>query len=288
MIALLVDGPLNIRVNKLVDALNEFDEENTWSHTAPGLDGDPDAVTSETLGLIAEGPTGGLVTLMDISVPLDAGLVQEACARSWWYQEGERAAAHRGHWLIAGGATDSWKAAVLRAKVSTLIAALVIHDNPSVVAVWNGVVGTLFTPDNVRGDLRFIARDQVPIMFWTHCALHSLEDGDVSMSTAGMKPFVGYEIEIWNAPRTAQQVNEQLNAVLNYLLDRGPVISAGQTIGRDGDPETLYCEFGPSRAERNEPVEALFLTYLDGEPEAAAPPKPKSKSSFLGKLFGRA
>lgn len=282
MIALLVDGPLAFRPNQLIEVLNSLDEAHSWTHTQPELDGDDAVSTADTLGLICSGPHGGIMTVMNLDLPLKPVLVEEARVRSWWYGEAERAAGHRTHWVIAGGQAEGWEAAVLRAKVSTVIAAMLIKDNPSICAVWNGVNGTLFTPDSVMQDLGFVARGQVPVMFWIFNALHDLTDGNVSMSTGGLVPFVGYELEFWNAPRSKEVVVEQLNGVLNYLLAMGPIIQSGQTIGMSGGAETLRCDFGPSRTERNAPTTALQLTFVDG-PAAA-----KSKPSFLGKLFGRA
>jgi len=282
MIALLVDGPLAFRPNQLVEVLNSLDEAHSWTHTQPDLDGDDAVTTADTLGLICNGPHGGIMTIMNLDLPLDPVLVEEARVRSWWYGEAERAAAHRTHWVIAGGQAEGWEAAVLRAKVSTVIAAMLIRDNPSISAVWNGVNGTLFTPDSVMQDLGFVARGQVPVMFWIFNALHDLTDGNVSMSTGGLAPFLGYELEFWNAPRSKEVVVEQLNGVLNYLLAMGPIIQSGQTIGMSGGAETLRCDFGPSRTERNAPTTAIKLTFVDGP--AGAKPKP----SFLGKLFGRA
>jgi hypothetical protein len=286
VIALLVDGPLTIRPNELVRWLNALDKDHVWTHAESGLGDDLEATITDTLALFCTGPHGVLMTVMNLGGPLDATLVDEARARSWWYEEGERAAAHQGHWVIASGNDKSWEGAVLRAKASTLIAGLLIQDNPSIVAVWNGVNGTLFTPDSVRHDMGLVGRDQVPLAFWTYSALHSLTDGDVSITTGGMAPFIGYELEVWRAPRTAEVVNAQMNAVSNYLLARGPILRAGETIGLEGDAETLHCEFGPSRAERNKPTQALFLTFVDA-PLVGRPLEPKVKPSFLGKLFGR-
>lgn len=281
-----MNGPVTIRPNELVRRLNALDKAHAWTHTATALDNDPQATTTETLGLICTGPHGALITMMDLGGPLDAELIGEARTRSWWYKEGERAATHRGHWVIASGKAESWEAAVLRAKASTLIAGLLIDENPSIVAVWNGVNGTLFTPASVQRDLGFVAKNQVPLAFWTYSALHSLTDGDVSITTGGMAPFVGYELEIWHAPRPAQVVNDQLNTVSNYLLFSGPVIRAGQTLSLRGDGQVLRCEFGPSRAQRNEATQALILTFVDA-PLTGRPLEPKTKPSLLGKMFGR-
>lgn len=286
MIALLVDGPVVIRPNELVRRLDALDKAHAWTHTATTLNADPGATTTETFGLICTGPHGGLITLMHLAQPLDSGLVGEARTRSWWYDEGARAAAHHGHWIIAGGETASWAAAVLRAKACSLIAGLLVNDNPTIGAVWNGVNGTLFTPQSVQRDLGFVGRDQVPLAFWTYSALHSLTDGDVSITTGGMAPFVGYELEVWHAPRTAAVVNDQLNAISNYLLFSGPVVSAGQTLSLRGDGQTLRCDFGPSRAERNAPTQALLLSFVDA-PIVGGSLQPKNKPSLLGKLFGR-
>lgn len=278
MIALLLDGPLDVLPNRLVTMLDMLDDAHVWTHAETQLV-DPEAVlrSPTSLVFIASGPHGGMLTLMRMENPLPPGLAGEAKARSWWYDGGDAVLGHRDHCLIATGTPNSWQNAVLMAKAGSLIAASLVQSNASITGVWNGVNGTLFTPASVVRDLGIIADGEVPLMFWVFNGLHSLTAGDVSMTTGGLAPFVGYEIEIWHAPLTAEVVVEKLNGLLKYLLASGPVINDGDTIGAD-DAERITCRFGPSRDDRPQPVTAMFLTF-----GAAVAPKPSLRQRWFGK-----
>ncbi|WHO39302.1 DUF4261 domain-containing protein [Sphingobium sp. AP49] len=79
-----------------------------------------------------------------------------------------------------------------------------------------------------------------------------------------MLPFTGYEVELWNAPGTLEQVAERLNGVLRYLLINGPVISHGDTIGDHAADRSTRCFLGDSRADRGADVVPAMLLEFDG------------------------
>ena len=74
-------------------------------------------------------------------------------------------------------------------------------------------------------------------------------------------PFLGHEIEVWNAPLSAEEVREKTSDLIIYLLDKGPTIGHGDSAGRTSDDQSIRCFLGPSRAERPAPVQALFLEF---------------------------
>jgi hypothetical protein len=127
--------------------------------------------------------------------------------------------------------------------------------------VLNLTIGTIFEPVMVGNFLSILGRDQLPIPLWTFTAPHSLEDGDVSLSTSGLTPFLGHELEVWNAPLPRTAVQDRLSNLIIYLLDRGPVIGHGDTAGYVEGERAIRCFLGPSRAERAAPVQALFLEF---------------------------
>ncbi len=117
--------------------------------------------------------------------------------------------------------------------------------------------------------LSILGRDQLPIPLWTYTAPHRLDDGDVCLSTSGLTPFLGHEIEVWNAPLPRDTVQDKVSNLLIYLLDRGPVIGHGDSAGYVEGDKSIRCFLGPGRAERDQPVQALFLEFE--EPKIAQP-----------------
>nr|WP_256869338.1 DUF4261 domain-containing protein [Sphingobium lactosutens] len=85
-----------------------------------------------------------------------------------------------------------------------------------------------------------------------------------------MLPFAGFEVELWNAPGTLEQVAERLNGVLRYLLINGPVITHGDTIGDHASDRSTRCFLGDSRADRGDRSVPAMLLEFDA-PEVARP-----------------
>jgi hypothetical protein len=131
----------------------------------------------------------------------------------------------------------------------------------------------------MAGDfLGILARDQLPVQLWVYSLWHSLDDGNVSVSTSGLEPFLGHELEAWNAPLTREQVRDQTSDLIVYLLDQGPVIGDGDSAGRAVGDKAVICRLGPSRAERPRPVQALCLEFR-AEKATAAGADPAESSS---------
>ncbi|NWK96759.1 hypothetical protein DM806_14030 [Sphingobium lactosutens] len=206
--------------------------------------------------------------------PLPAYLLAQAQARSHGLiEEDKRAiASHRLHHSITID-LDTRAADFLAvrqvAKVATLLIGLAAKRH-GCVGLFNAGVGTVMPVQRVYQQIAILGSDEVPITLWTWAAFHSTEPDAISISTGGMLPFAGFEVELWNAPGTLEQVAERLNGVLRYLLINGPVITHGDTIGDHASDRSTRCFLGDSRADRGDRSVPAMLLEFDA-PEVARP-----------------
>ena len=218
--------------------------------------------------------------------PLPAYLLAQAQARSHGLTDEDKRviATHRlHHSLTIDLDTRAADFIAVRqvAKVATLLIGLAAKRH-GCVGLFNAGVGTVMPIARLQQQIGILGSDEVPITLWTWAAYHSIRPDAISISTGGMRPFTGYEVELWNAPGTLEQVAERLNGVLRYLLINGPVISHGDTIGDHAADRSTRCFMGDSRADRGEDVVPVMLLEFDA-PEVANPkadlPRPDAPPS---------
>jgi hypothetical protein len=254
----LLDSDVHIDWNLIGEAMNAVDPGGNWM---------PVAVPAG-LGFIH-----GRSKIVSIWSPTNYEWepIADAVRRSHWF-DGDlaRIGRHTRYITLQIDAPEAFADKVATAKAATILVGLVTKL-PQVCAVFNNMVSTLFSPAMVHDQVCILHQDEVPIQLWTWMAPNSLAEGDISITSGGLEPFLGYEVEVWNAPQGRELVIEKLNGVLRYLLINGPVIRHGETIGAAPGDRSTRCFFGPSRAERERPVEAMFLEF---ETEAGAAPRP--------------
>jgi hypothetical protein len=234
--------------------------------------------------LIGRGATIAIASEPD---PLPGYLVAQAVARSHGLSEEDRRQI-AGHRMRVSLSVDldtraaDYVAVRQTAKIVTLLVALAARRHDC-LGLFNAGVGTVMAGPRLRQQVGVLANDEVPIQLWTWCAFHSIRPDAVSMSTGGLRPFLGYEVELWNAPGTLEQVAERMNGVLRYLLINGPVIRHGETIGDSAADQSVRCFLGESRAERpgQEHVPAMLLEF---DSPGVSAPKPTPDAPVAGDI----
>ncbi|HUD94648.1 DUF4261 domain-containing protein [Sphingobium sp.] len=217
---------------------------------------------------------GAIIRFDTGQAPLPAYLLAQAQARSHGLTEEDRRAiaTHRLHHSVTVD-LDTRAADFIAvrqvAKVATLLIGLAARRH-GCVGLFNAGIGTVMPVDHVYKQIGILGSDEVPIQLWTWCAFHSTQADAISISTGGMLPFAGFEVELWNAPGTLEQVADRLNGVLRYLLINGPVIAHGDSIGDHASDRSTRCFLGDSRADRGDRTVPAMLLEFDA-PEVARP-----------------
>ncbi len=253
-LVMLSTSPLFIDWAKTSEALRAIDPDEEWLVT-------PDGPTSGQLA----GRTA-VVTIRCSDQPLPAYLMTQGMAREHYLTSELRADMMR-HCAYSAFdiAIDTEAAGFINTRETAKAVAMVmalLSTNPAFVGMYNAGLGVARPAPRVRDSLGALLQNEVPIGIWIWAAPDSPVTDAVSISTSGMRPFVGYEVECWNAPGTMAEVAERLNGVLRYLLINGPVIQHGDTIGINSGDRSTRCFHGVSNAQRSEEgVPALLLEF---------------------------
>jgi hypothetical protein len=136
---------------------------------------------------------------------------------------------HRSHLLITatGGAADP----VRRRLVLTAVTALAAKQ-PGVMAVyWPEATLVHFPPVFVNLAERINSPEAPPLYLWVDLRAFRNDDGTTGLFTTGLWALGHMEIEIPRIDMEPGELREWLLNIMYYLLENGPVLKHGQTIG---------------------------------------------------------
>lgn len=247
-------GPITLLLPK-----PDFDGEALIAHLRSiGIDRFFGAMVADPRAVMFAGADGKIAALK-IGQPLETQLQREALLRSHWFRGG--VPQHLGQLALCS--MDAPEDTLARVRVASLMTILArfIATRLGAVAVYNGAVGSLLEVERLEMMAEIGARRELPLLLWTFTAPHSTVDGDVSLSTGGFVPFLGCEIEVWNAPRPVVEVKSFLDGVIKYLLANGPIVNSGDTLGRAKDDRAIRAVIGHSRTSRNASTKVLRLEW---------------------------
>jgi hypothetical protein len=159
-------------------------------------------------------------------------------ATSWMWPRHppiENVKRHRSHLLITatGGAADP----VRRRLVLTAVTALAAKQ-PGVMAVyWPEATLVLFPPVFVNMAEKINSPEAPPLYLWVDLRALRNEDGTTGLFTTGLSALGHMEIEIPRIDMEPGDLREWLLNIMYYLLENGPVLQHGQTIGMTAEQQ---------------------------------------------------
>ncbi len=126
----------------------------------------------------------------------------------------------------------------------TMVAAALAGDGATgradpVGVYWGG--GAVLTPAArfVKAARRFVAAREMPVYTWvTFVPLNALtETGEMGfgITTRGLLPLLGMEVELQPTDHPRAVVINRTTGVIHYLMDHGPVVRHGDTMGISDD-----------------------------------------------------
>lgn len=254
-LAILFDRYVPHDRDKLAEILAVFDEDGGWSVAVDGED------------TLMHG-RGGTVRLSHHDTPLPPWMVELALDRSLGATPGEpmaRLRAHRRYVTIRADldcAVASWLDIRQTAKAMVCAMAIVArpqHDTSAyAVGCYNAATDSCFTGDMMDDLVGALAQNEVSIKTFVWHAFPETAPGHVSISSSGLLPFIGREVEVLDAPGPIEHVGEQLNMIERYLLIEGPVMGDGDTIAAEpGNPLARAFHAMSDAHGRPEPVPVL-------------------------------
>lgn len=170
--------------------------------------------------------------------PYPASDLEGPLATSWMWPSKppiENVKQHRSHVLItmAGGSADPIRRRLILTAVTALAA-----KQPGVMAVyWPEATHVVFPPVFVDMAETINSAEAPPLHLWVDLRARRNTDGTTGLFTTGLVPLGHMEIEIPSIDMEPGELREWLFNVLFYLLENGPVLKHGQTIGMTAEQQ---------------------------------------------------
>jgi hypothetical protein len=199
------------------------------------------------------------VVLAQMPAPYPATDLEGPVATSWmWPQQQaiENVKRHRSHLLVTmtGGNGDPIRRRLMLTAVTALAA-----RQPGVMAVyWPEATLVHFPPLFAEMAETINSAVAPPLYLWVDLRAFRNKDGTTGLFTTGLAPLGHMEIEIPRIDMEAGELREWLLNIMYYLLENGPVLKHGETIGMSAEQQIRISHsassFGhPGKVIRLEP-----------------------------------
>jgi hypothetical protein len=180
-------------------------------------------------------------------VPYPASDLEGPIATTWMWPPQpsiETVKQHQSHLLITmtGGAGDP----VRRRLTMTAVTALAAKQ-PGVMAVlWPEATLVLYPPVFVDMAEKIKSPEAPPLYLWVDLRAFRNKDGTTGLFTTGLSALGHMEFEIPRIDMEIGELREWLLNIMYYLLEKGPVLLDGQTIGISAEQQ-IHIHHRPSR-----------------------------------------
>ncbi|HEV3146172.1 MAG TPA: DUF4261 domain-containing protein [Gemmataceae bacterium] len=174
--------------------------------------------------------------LAHMAAPYPVSDLEGPIATSWMWPAKppiENVKKHRSHLLITmtGGTADP----VRRRLVLTAVTALAAKQAGVMAVYWPDGTLVLFPPLFVGMAKTMTAPEAPPLYLWVDLRAFRNEDGTTGLFTTGLTPLGHMEIEIPRIDMPPGELREWLLNIMYYLLENGPVLKHGETIGMSAE-----------------------------------------------------
>lgn len=186
-----------------------------------------------------------------------------------WPNSLEELGNNQSHWIVttAGSDLPPIEAATLLTQVTDAI----LKSHPTAVGVLWNKHGLQISSKHFQQILATTPPDDLPLDLWIDITVIPAPDDDSPMValTTGMDGFDLMEVECIGSPEPPDELHARISGVCQYLIQNGPVLLHGHTIG-ESDDERITVLHAKSAFGRDGDV--LHLRYGDPETQQAAIP----------------
>ena len=177
------------------------------------------------------GPT---VFYAHMPAPIPWGDLEGPCATSvLWPHAKTEVSAHRSH-VIVTVAGEDLTPIQLSERLTQATAALLMSCDSAIGVYWGNA--TLVIPKQIFVEFTLeVLPEGPPLFIWLDFRVGpgDNDSGSSSGFTTGMEALGLMEIEAVNVPETVGDLRDRLFGLASYLIENGPVVKDGDTIGGD-------------------------------------------------------
>jgi hypothetical protein len=174
---------------------------------------------------------GSEVILGVMPAPIPWSDLQGPCGYSWlWPEATMQLRRHISH-VVVTVSDDSEP--VQRARLLTMATASVLRTCQAAVGVYWSAAKLVVPSSLFREFAVETLPDGCPLYAWVDFRVTENEDGTSSGFTTGMSALGHMELETTNAVESPGDLRDRFYGLAGYLLDNGPCVCDGDTIGED-------------------------------------------------------
>lgn len=142
---------------------------------------------------------------------------------------------HRSHLLITmmGGGADP----VRRRLTLTAVTALAARQTGVMAVHWPEATLVIFPQVFIDMAEKITSPESPPLYLWVDLRALRNEDGTTGLFTTGLPALGHMEIEIPKIDKEPGELREWLLNIMYYLLEKGPVLKHGETIGMSAEQQ---------------------------------------------------
>jgi hypothetical protein len=178
--------------------------------------------------------------------PIPAGDLGGPIQTSLLWPDAEDAVSeHTGHLIVTVMDNTEGEDPIARQKILTMAVAGILATCNEAIGVYNGNATMLIRKDIFVDMASEILPEGMPLFLWISLRAGSNKDGTTSGFTVGMKELGHMEFETHNATDNIGELRERFMNLAGYVLENGPVIQDGNSVGADAD-EKIYVNYSPS------------------------------------------
>jgi len=203
------------------------DLKATWP-TLPAL-GKPEK--KENTLAFDVGEASVILGLMPAPIPWSD--LQGPCATSWlWPEAAQVLRQHKSHLIVTVMGDEN---PLNRAKLLSMVAASILATCPQAVGVYWGDATLVVSPKLFREFAVKMLPGGLPLYIWIDFRVGNNESGGCSGFTTGLKALGLMELETLTSPEPPGELRERFFGLACYLLENGPVIQDGDSVGQDAN-----------------------------------------------------
>ena len=200
------------------------------------------------------GDSAGIIAL--VTAPIPWSELEGPCATAWYWpdacQELEKHVSHVIVSLISPSGDLISQALTLTKLVGSVSS---LSDS---AGIYWGSGSLVHSPETFMDLSSDINRENLPLLLWIDFRLIRDSENKYSLITTGLDNFDLMEIEIINSTSDPESVMEFGISITNYLMENGPIIRDGDTIGSSAS-QRIKVNFEPSIWDESREVYRIYL-----------------------------
>jgi hypothetical protein len=190
--------------------------------------------------------------LAHMPAPIPNGEAEDNADRNFLWRNGKsEAAQHKSHVIVTNiGAGDQTPVQSALAVSRLALVALKLFDG---IGVYWGNASVSNSREIFEDFCKDISEEHVPVPVWLRFQLVRVSQNEIGLYTLGMRQFGLMDIEVDRTTKQLEELFEFVTNIAHYLIQSGPVIADGNTVGGSAE-ERILVRHRPSMIDKDRRV----------------------------------